>query len=287
MNSALSSTILMVTHDAFSASYASRVIFIKDGSVFHEIFRGDDVRRAFFSRIIDVVTLLGGDVSDVEFKLSLRNLSHSIRDYAVYFINVLILGVMVFYLFNALDSQSVLAMVGSSSYEIIHQMMAFLYLMSFFVAFIMGFLVIYASRFLIRRRKREFSIYLLLGMSKKKISRMLLCETLLIGLLSLVIGLLLGIAMSQLMSIIVARMFEADMSAYVFKCLSVCAAADDLLLRLHVFHGDLVSHVHDPQLLAQRDASLTGQERDDPAKAFVAVPDRLSHRRGHARLCIL
>lgn len=65
MNSALSSTILMVTHDAFSASYASRVIFIKDGSVFHEIFRGDDARRAFFSRIIDVVTLLGGDVSDV------------------------------------------------------------------------------------------------------------------------------------------------------------------------------------------------------------------------------
>ena len=102
------------------------------------------------------------------FKLSLRNLSHSIRDYAVYFIT-LILGVMVFYLFNALDSQSVLAMVGSSYYEIIHQMMAFLYLMSFFVAFIMGFLVIYASRFLIRRRKREFSIYLLLGMSKKKI----------------------------------------------------------------------------------------------------------------------
>ena len=65
MNSALSSTSLRVTHDAFSASYASRVIFIKDGSVFHEIFRGDDARRAFFSRIIDVVTLLGGDVSDV------------------------------------------------------------------------------------------------------------------------------------------------------------------------------------------------------------------------------
>ena len=55
----------MVTHDAFSASYASRVIFIKDGSVFHEIFRGDDPRRTFFGRIIDVVTLLGGDVSDV------------------------------------------------------------------------------------------------------------------------------------------------------------------------------------------------------------------------------
>ena len=144
------------------------------------------------------------------FKLSLRNISHSIRDYAVYFIT-LILGVTVFYMFNALDSQSVMGMVDASSYEIIHQMMAFLYLMSFFVSFIMGFLVIYASRFLMRRRKREFSIYMLLGMSKKKISRMLLCETLLIGLFSLGIGLLLGIALSQLMSIIVARMFEADM----------------------------------------------------------------------------
>ena len=150
------------------------------------------------------------------FKLSLRNISHSIRDYAVYFIT-LILGVTVFYMFNALDSQSVMGMVDASSYEIIHQMMAFLYLMSFFVSFIMGFLVIYASRFLMRRRKREFSIYMLLGMSKKKISRMLLCETLLIGLFSLGIGLLLGIALSQLMSIIVARMFEADMSAYVFS----------------------------------------------------------------------
>ena len=91
------------------------------------------------------------------FKLSLRNISHSIRDYAVYFIT-LILGVTVFYMFNALDSQSVMGMVDASSYEIIHQMMAFLYLMSFFVSFIMGFLVIYASRFLMRRRKREFSI---------------------------------------------------------------------------------------------------------------------------------
>ena len=75
MNSALSSTILMVTHDAFSDSYASRVIFIKDGSVFHEIFRGDDVRRAFFSRIIDVVTLLGGDVSDVLSAVAAQSLS--------------------------------------------------------------------------------------------------------------------------------------------------------------------------------------------------------------------
>ena len=54
----------MITHDSFTASYAGRVIFIKDGKIFHELRRGDDSRKQFFDRIIDVVTLLGGDVSD-------------------------------------------------------------------------------------------------------------------------------------------------------------------------------------------------------------------------------
>jgi len=54
----------MVTHDSFTASYASRVIFIKDGKIFNEISRGDDSRKQFFDKIIDVVTLLGGDVND-------------------------------------------------------------------------------------------------------------------------------------------------------------------------------------------------------------------------------
>ena len=57
-------TILMVTHDSFTASYSSRVVFIKDGKVFCEISRGGNTRKQFFDRIIDVVTLLGGDVSD-------------------------------------------------------------------------------------------------------------------------------------------------------------------------------------------------------------------------------
>ncbi len=64
LNKDLKATILMVTHDAFAASYASRIIFIKDGQVFNEIARNDNSRKAFFSEIIDVMTLLGGDVSD-------------------------------------------------------------------------------------------------------------------------------------------------------------------------------------------------------------------------------
>ena len=64
MNSELHATILMVTHDAFTASYASRVIFIKDGMIFHEIRKGQDTRKQFFDRIIDVVTMLGGNLND-------------------------------------------------------------------------------------------------------------------------------------------------------------------------------------------------------------------------------
>ena len=64
LNQEQKATIMMVTHDSFSASYASRVVFIRDGKIFHEIVRGDDNRKTFFNKIIDVMTLLGGDVSD-------------------------------------------------------------------------------------------------------------------------------------------------------------------------------------------------------------------------------
>ena len=64
LNKELEATILMVTHDAFTASYATRVIFIKDGKIFNELYKGNDSRKEFFDKIIDVVTLLGGDLND-------------------------------------------------------------------------------------------------------------------------------------------------------------------------------------------------------------------------------
>ena len=64
LNKELNSTILMVTHDAFTASYATRVIFIKDGKIFNELNKGDMSRKEFFNQIIDVVTLLGGEIND-------------------------------------------------------------------------------------------------------------------------------------------------------------------------------------------------------------------------------
>ena len=65
LNNELKATILMVTHDAFTASYAHRILFIKDGKIFNELVRGGDSRKEFFNRIIEVVTLLGGDAGDV------------------------------------------------------------------------------------------------------------------------------------------------------------------------------------------------------------------------------
>ena len=64
LNKEILATILMVTHDAFTASYATRVIFIKDGKIFNEIYKGENSRKEFFDKIIDVVTLLGGDLND-------------------------------------------------------------------------------------------------------------------------------------------------------------------------------------------------------------------------------
>ncbi len=65
LNQKLNATILMVTHDAFTASYAKRILFIKDGKIFNEIVKGNDTRKQFFEEIIEVQTLLGGDLNDV------------------------------------------------------------------------------------------------------------------------------------------------------------------------------------------------------------------------------
>ena len=148
-------------------------------------------------------------------KLSFRNIKKSFKDYAIYFFT-LILGVAIFYVFNSIESQTVLLDITESTYDIIDTLSNMLSGASVFVAFILGFLIIYASRFLMKRRNKEFGIYMLLGMSKRKISMILFFETILIGIISLAVGLGLGVALSQLMSMLVANMFEADMTRYEF-----------------------------------------------------------------------
>ena len=149
------------------------------------------------------------------FKLSIKNIKKSFKDYAIYFLT-LVLGVAIFYVFNAIDSQEAMLTLTSAEKEIINLMNEFLSGVSILVAIILGFLIIYASRFLIKRRKKEFGIYLTLGMGKRQVSKILLMETLIIGLISLAVGLGIGVIASQFMSIIVAKLFEADMSRFEF-----------------------------------------------------------------------
>ena len=148
-------------------------------------------------------------------KLSLKNIKKSFKDYAIYFFT-LILGVAIFYVFNAIDSQTVLLETKQSTYDIIKLMTQTLSAVSVLVSFILGFLIIYASRFLIKRRNKEFAIYMTLGMGKRKISAILFIETITIGIISLIVGLGLGVLLSQLMSLLVANMFEADMTNFAF-----------------------------------------------------------------------
>ena len=149
------------------------------------------------------------------FKLSLRNLKKSLRDYVIYFVT-LVIGVSIFYVFNAIDEQTVMLNVSSAAYEIIDLMTNTMSAISVLVSFILGFLIVYASNFLLKRRKKEFAVYMLLGMGKQKISMIIVIETILIGLVSLAVGLVAGMFASQGMSLLVAGMFEADMTKYTF-----------------------------------------------------------------------
>lgn len=148
-------------------------------------------------------------------KLAFRNMKRSLKDYAIYFFTLL-LGVAIFYVFNALGTQTIMLSVSERVKMILELLDVLMGVVSVFISFILGALIIYAARFLMKRRSKEFGVYMLLGMSKRKISLILLIETFLIGLLSLSVGLILGILASQLVSVLVANMFDANLTEYHF-----------------------------------------------------------------------
>ena len=132
-------------------------------------------------------------------RLSIKNIRKSIKDYAIYFFT-LVLGVCIFYVFNAIEGQSSMLEVSRTKSDSIDQMVWAISSMSIVVSLILGFLIVYANRFLMKKRNREFGIYLILGMKKGDIAKILFGETLLVGAVSLTAGLLLGIGLSQFMS---------------------------------------------------------------------------------------
>ena len=179
------------------------------------------------------------------FKLSIKNMKKSFKDYAIYFLT-LVLGVAIFYMFNSLDSQQAMLEVSQSTREMIQLMISMLGMVSVFIAIILGFLIVYANNFLINRRKREFGIYMTLGMGRRQISKIILIETILVGIISLVVGIFIGVFASQFMSILVAKLFEADMSEFTFvfskdACIKTCICFAVMYLAVMIFNTFTIS----------------------------------------------
>ena len=179
------------------------------------------------------------------FKLALKNMRKTIKDFAIYFLT-LVLGVAIFYMFNSLDSQEAMFQVSNSTREMIKLMITMLGFVSVFVAIILGLLIVYANNFLINRRKKEFGTYMLLGMGKGQISRILLFETILVGLISLIVGLIIGIFASQFMSILVGKLFAADMSKFEFvfskdACIKTCIYFAVMYVAVMIFNTFTIS----------------------------------------------
>lgn len=148
-------------------------------------------------------------------KMSIRNVKRSFKDYAIYFLT-LTFAVCIFYSFNSISSQKAMMDVTNSKAEIIQMLSKIISMTSVFVSIILGFLIIYANNFLIKRRKGEIGLYMTLGMGKRKISYLLIKETFLIGLLSLGFGLIAGVVVSQGLSLFTSKLFEVNVSKFNF-----------------------------------------------------------------------
>lgn len=174
-------------------------------------------------------------------KLAVRNMRRSLRDYAIYFVTLLI-AVTVFYAFNSVGDQQVMHDIAASNNANVIEFTGYMMnIFSVIVALVLGFLVIYANQLLITRRKREFGIYLVLGMRPGQVSRILLYETVFIGLGSLVLGLGLGILISQLLSFATAALFGVAMPQYQFSfspgaCIATLACFIAIFIVVAIFN---------------------------------------------------
>lgn len=148
-------------------------------------------------------------------KIAIKNIKKSFKDYAIYFLT-LTFAVCIFYCFNSIDSQMAMTEMSAVQVSYVEVMQTLISVVSVFVSFILSGLIIYATNFLIRRRKKEFGIYMMLGMGKGKISLILFIETLIVGCISLIAGLILGIILSQGLSILTVKLFLVELSKFRF-----------------------------------------------------------------------
>lgn len=164
------------------------------------------------------------------YKLAFKNVKKSLSDYVVYFLT-LSFGVCLFYVFNAVESQQTILLLSEQQHALLQTGTEMLSYLSVFISFVLAGLILYANNFLIKRRKRELGLYMTLGMDRGKISRILTAETFIIGLFSLGVGLLIGVAASQGMSVLTAKLMNVPMKYFAFTF------SKDSLLKTILYFG--------------------------------------------------
>ncbi|HFJ9437559.1 MULTISPECIES: FtsX-like permease family protein [Bacillus] len=148
-------------------------------------------------------------------KIAIGNVKKSFKDYAIYFLT-LTLAVCIFYSFNSIESQKALMEINASDRKYVPTVMNAISNVSVFVSVILGGLILYANNFLIKKRKKELGIYMTLGMGRRNISRILVTETFLVGVISLMSGLIIGIGVSQGLSTFALKLFDLPVNKYKF-----------------------------------------------------------------------
>ena len=209
------------------------------------------------------------------FKLIFKNVHKNLRDYLIYFLTLMI-SVSLFYAFNSISDQPAFSEMGMTRTLLYDQLGILLSALSVLIAIVLAFLIIYANQFLLKRRKKELGIYMMLGMKKGRISRIFAGETFCVGVIALVVGLILGFILSQGISMIALKLFAIELDKYqlvfsmgAFRQTAICFALIFFLVML--FNVWSVSSVQLIDLLtaSRKNERLKSENRILPVLMFL------------------
>lgn len=209
------------------------------------------------------------------FKLIFKNVHKNLRDYLIYFLTLMI-SVSLFYAFNSISDQPAFSEMGMTRTLLYDQLGILLSTLSVLIAVVLAFLIIYANQFLLKRRKKELGIYMMLGMKKGRISRIFAGETFCVGVIALAAGLILGFILSQGISLIALKLFAIELDKYqlvfsmrAFRQTAICFALIFFLVML--FNVWSVSSVQLIDLLtaSRKNERLKNENRVLPVLMFL------------------
>ena len=203
-------------------------------------------------------------------KLILKNVRKNMQDYRIYFLT-LALAVSLFYAFNSLSDQPAFTEMSMTRALLYDQLDQLLGVLSVALAFVLGFLILYANQFLLRRRKKELGLYRLLGMRPGRIAGVFAAETLCIGAAALAAGLALGFVLSQGVSLAALRLFAVDLARF-RPVFSPAALRQTALCFAVIFGVVMVCNVWTVSRVKLIDLLTAGRQNEQMATGRRALP---------------